>query len=167
MSFLENLMTQIKGALNDALDKASEPGRTARQVIRDLEEQIEKANASMVNVMAEYELLKQKKTQYEEEANEWHERAKKALQANREDLAKKALEQEEQAKKQADIYQKQIEALEPSINELKAKIQELKIKTRTRIKGRYPKHKVRSSKSPRKSFRNNHRYRRFSCQRKA
>jgi phage shock protein A len=128
MSFLENLMTQIKGALNDALDKASEPGRTARQVIRDLEEQIEKANASMVNVMAEYELLKQKKTQYEEEANEWHERAKKALQANREDLAKKALEQEEQAKKQADIYQKQIEALEPSINELKAKIQELKNK---------------------------------------
>ncbi len=128
MGFLENLITQVKGALNDALDKASEPGRTARQVVRDLEEQIDKANTGMVNVMAEYEVLKQKKAQLEEEAADWHEKAKKALAAGREDLAKKALEQEQEAQSQAQVYQKQIEALEPTINELKAKIQELKNK---------------------------------------
>lgn len=128
MGFLDNLMTQLKGALNDALDKASDPGRTSREVVRELEEQINKANASMVNIMAEYELLKQKKAQYDEEASEWHERAKKALQANREDLAKKALEQEQEAQNQSDEYQKQIQNLEPAINDLKAKIKELQTK---------------------------------------
>ncbi len=128
MGLINNLITQLKGILNDAVDNISDPSRTVRQILRDLDEQIKEAKNKMVDVMAEYELLRSNYEEADSKAKEWHENAKKALLANREDLAKKALEEEQKYEEKAKSYKEQIDKLEPTIKELKAKIEELEKK---------------------------------------
>ncbi|WP_240354485.1 hypothetical protein [Pectobacterium brasiliense] len=60
MSLLSKIMTQIKGLLHDSVDKASDDGRTARQLIRDVGENEEKIKGALVEARSQAIIAKQK-----------------------------------------------------------------------------------------------------------
>ncbi|MHB1347433.1 MAG: PspA/IM30 family protein [Candidatus Humimicrobiaceae bacterium] len=92
MAIFKRLADLLKANINDMIDKAEDPEKLVKQIIIDMEEQLQGAVQGLGSVMAnERQMLKQ----FEEaqaESKIWEERAKTALKANNEELAKQALD---------------------------------------------------------------------------
>jgi phage shock protein A len=126
MSFIEKTIRQVKGLFNDGLEAASDPGRTVRQIVRDLSEDIANTENAIAEVMAQQKLLEAKQEEAEHDKAQWHERARKAVLANREDLAKEALAKESEAEQLASDYRASLSKLNPQVEALRKRLQEMK-----------------------------------------
>ncbi len=71
MSFFERILHTVKGTANDMLDKHQDPGVDARQSVRELTANLEKAESALVEVRAESELLKGKREKAQTEVSKW------------------------------------------------------------------------------------------------
>ncbi|MHB1276201.1 MAG: PspA/IM30 family protein, partial [Candidatus Humimicrobiaceae bacterium] len=121
----------LKANINDLIDKAEDPEKLVKQIIIDMEEQLQNAVQGLGSVMAnERQMLKQ----YEgaqAESKMWEERAKTALKANNEDLAKQALDSklksDESMKQYYNMYKEvssQSKVLKEQVEILKSKLVE-------------------------------------------
>ena len=94
MSFFDKLINTVKGAANDTLDAHQNLGANARQSIRDLDENLQKAESALLEVRAEAELLNGKRATAAAEVAKWLQAATNAAGKDdnlaRECLAKKA-----------------------------------------------------------------------------
>lgn len=96
MSFLEKILHTIKGTANDVADniESANLGTNARQSVRDLDEQLTKAENALVEVRAEAEILKGKHEAVSADVAKWLQAATNAAGKDdglaRECLAKKA-----------------------------------------------------------------------------
>lgn len=91
MSIFQRMGDLLKANINDMLDKAENPEKMVKQIIIDMEEQTRNAAQSLGQAMgSEKQAFKQlemaKKT-----SQEWEAKAKLAIQAGNQELAKKAL----------------------------------------------------------------------------
>ena len=126
MSFIAKAIRQVKGLFNDGLEAASDPGRSVRQIVRDLSEDIANAENAIAEVMAQQKLLEAKQEEAEHDKAQWHERARKAVLANREDLAKESLVKESEAERLASDYRASLSKLNPQVEALRKRLQEMK-----------------------------------------
>ena len=81
----------INANLNDIIDKVEDPERMIKQIIREMEENINRAKESVVNAIASEKQLKRELDHHRSEVARWQEKAEKALRADREELAREAL----------------------------------------------------------------------------
>lgn len=125
MSLLEKLMRTVKGVANDAVDATSDPARDARQIVRDLDEQIGKAAQAMLDVRAEHEVLKSKRDHQTEEVTKWVNAAKKAVTAGDDSLARECLAKKQTADTQLQSYQSELDKFEPTVKEINEHISQL------------------------------------------
>jgi len=128
MAFFKKLMNMVKGVANDTLDAASDPGRDARQVVRDLEDQLDKANQAMLDVRAQNEVLKAKRAVAAADVDKWADAARKAMVAGDEGLARECLEKKVSAKGTMDAYQAQLDNFDPTVKHLQEQIASLQAK---------------------------------------
>ncbi|WP_425953280.1 PspA/IM30 family protein [Ralstonia pseudosolanacearum] len=126
MSILDRIGRFLAGTANDAIDKLAEPGRDARQIVRELEDQITKANSSLLDAEAEYEVLRAKKEAADADAAKWQGSAENAMKAGDESLARECLVKVEDAEKLANGYASTVENFEKTLKDLRARIQDLK-----------------------------------------
>ena len=122
----EKLSRTIKGLANDALDAAADPGRDARQIVRELEEQIQRAEAALLDVRAEYELMRSGKDKTEQEVARWDGLARQAISGGDEGLARECLTRKQQFTTTLQQQSEQIAQYEPAVRELESRINELK-----------------------------------------
>lgn len=127
-SILSKLATQLRGALHDAADSMEDAGRSARQIIRDMDTQIEKAENGLVDVEAEYRMIVAKRDKAKDEVDQYAGYAKKALERQNENLAKEALQDKRKAQGVLDGLQAQVDSFKPTVDGLKAQIQDLRNK---------------------------------------
>ena len=131
MAIFKRLADLLKANINDLIDKAEDPEKMVKQIIIDMEEQLQGAVQGLGSVMAnERQMLKQ----FEEsqaESKMWEERAKTALKANNEDLAKQALDSklkgDERMKQYYNMYKEissQSKVLKEQVEILKSKLVE-------------------------------------------
>jgi len=131
MAIFKRLADLLKANINDLIDKAEDPEKLVKQIIIDMEEQLQGAVQGLGSVMAnERQMLKQ----YEgaqAESKMWEERAKTALKANNEDLAKQALDSklkgDERMKQYYNMYKEvssQSKVLKEQVEILKSKLVE-------------------------------------------
>ncbi|MHB1253073.1 MAG: PspA/IM30 family protein [Candidatus Humimicrobiaceae bacterium] len=131
MAIFKRLADLLKANINDLIDKAEDPEKLVKQIIIDMEEQLQNAVQGLGSVMAnERQMLKQ----YEgaqAESKMWEERAKTALKANNEDLAKQALDSklksDESMKQYYNMYKEvssQSKVLKEQVEILKSKLVE-------------------------------------------
>ncbi len=140
MGIFSRISDVFKSNVNDALDKAEDPEKMLKQMIIEMEESVNKATLAVANSIANEKSLSRKLEKAKNESDEWEQRAVKALQAGREDLAKSALEKK-------NISQKNIADLEPiykqasetadklrqQLNSLKSKLDEARSRQSTLI----------------------------------
>jgi len=122
----EKLSRTIKGLANDALDAAADPGRDARQIVRDLEDQIQRAESALLDVRAEYELMRSGKDKTEQEVARWDGLARQAITSGDDGLARECLARKQQFTATLQQQTTQIAQYEPSVRELDERIKELK-----------------------------------------
>lgn len=92
MAIFQRIGDLIKANVNDLIDKAENPEKMVKQIIIDMEEQVREATQALGQAMgSERQALKQLE-KAKATSQEWENKAKMALQAGNQELAKKALQ---------------------------------------------------------------------------
>jgi phage shock protein A len=135
MGIFARISDIFKANINDLLDKSEDPEKMIKQMVIEMEEAVNKATTAVGSAIANEKILER---QYEEKkklAEEWQQRALKAVNQNRDDLARAALEKKNmftsaaagleapvvEAKKTADTLRAQLEQLKGKLDEARVR----------------------------------------------
>jgi phage shock protein A len=91
MGSFSRLRYVIAANVNSLLEKAEDPEKLLRALIRDMEDASEDARLASADLLAEQAHLQRLRERYGHEIEEWSARAQKAVETNRDDLARSAL----------------------------------------------------------------------------
>ncbi|MGQ9735773.1 MAG: PspA/IM30 family protein [Thermaceae bacterium] len=131
MGILNRLSRLIRANLNELLKRAEDPEKIINQALEDMRQALREAREKVAEAMAEEKRLRREEESYRDQALLWEGKAKEALKAGREDLAREALKRKKQAldlaeafKSQAEEQRALIDRLMTQLKGLEAKIQE-------------------------------------------
>src|SRR5690606_19018328 len=135
MGIFNKLSTLIRSNLNDLIARAENPEKMLNQIILDMRDQLAKAKQEVAVAIADERKLKAEAEKEAAQAREWENRAMLAVRAERDDLARQALQrQEEYAARAQEFYQtwqrqaQETEKLKDSLRQLTSKIEEARRK---------------------------------------
>lgn len=135
MGSFSRLRYVIAANVNSLLEKAEDPEKLLKALIRDMEDASEDARIASADLLGEQTHLHRLQERYDREIAEWTARAEKAVETNRDDLARAALKARaelEQASAAAADEAKNLDAritqLEFDMAQLKTKLAEAKSK---------------------------------------
>lgn len=126
MSLFKRIGDNIRANINSLLDKTEDPVKMLEQYMRDMEDDIANAEVAVAKQIA---VAKRFEKQYNDSRAMADKREKQALQAleqEREDLARRALEDKKIHQSKADDYKEQYEKARETSDKLKAQLQEMK-----------------------------------------
>jgi len=118
----------INANINSILDKAEDPEKMIRMMVREMEDTLVDLKSSCAAKMAEGARVKRELNNADSEVKRWEERAELALSKEREDLAREALVQKRNAQNQLDILNSESSHLVELIDEAKSNIIQLEDK---------------------------------------
>jgi phage shock protein A len=135
MGIFRRIADIFKANVNEALDSAEDPEKMLKQMVLEMEESVNKATLAVAGAIANEKQLERRIEKASRERKEWEDKAIKALQANREDLAKAALEKKaiaernytdlrplyEQAKDASVKMRQQLDALKLKLGEARSR----------------------------------------------
>ena len=123
----------IAANVNSLLEKAENPEKLLRALIREMEDASEDARLACADLLAEQQHLDRVASQLESEISEWQDRAEKAIATERDDLARAALKTKaelcatlESARDDHGLLTDRIAHLEQDMTTLKGKLAEAK-----------------------------------------
>lgn len=135
MGVLSRMSSLIKSNLNDLISRAEDPEKILDQSILDMQDNLKKARAEVVDTLAQQKVLEKKHEQVAGESEAWEKKALSAVTEGDDDLAREALKRkaatdsrvatmEEQVRIQKDY----VDTLRASLTALEHKIEEAKAK---------------------------------------
>src|SRR5438270_8874322 len=111
MGFFSRLATFFNIRANAALDKAEDPGQVLDYSYSKQLEQLQQLRRSIADVVTNEKRLEMQQTQVQQQLNKLDQQAMQALQANREDLARLALQRKELLVSQINAHEQQLAQL--------------------------------------------------------
>jgi phage shock protein A len=111
MGFFSRLANLFRIRANAALDKAEDPGQVMDYSYSKQVEQLQQLRRSIADVVTNEKRLEMQQSQLIEKLNKLDQQAMQALQANREDLARMALQRKETLLVQINSYEQQLAQL--------------------------------------------------------
>lgn len=166
----------IAANVNSLIEKAEDPEKLLRALIREMEDAGEDARLASADLLAEQQHLERLERQLSEESAQWQRRAENAVTQNRDDLARAALKaraeievQHEALVQDQKLIAERIEQMEQDVMTLKSKLADAKLKLKGLVKGRTPssvveQHKARLSPGEQKIRRAMGRFDRLQAQ---
>jgi len=156
MGSFSRLRYVIAANVNSLLEKAEDPEKLLKALIRDMEDASEDARLASAELLAEQTHLQRLQQRFKREIEEWSARAQKSVETNQDDLARTALRAKaevEQALHSASDESKTLDArvtqLEFDIATLKNKLAEAKTKLKDITSRKAPTGKGRARMSER------------------
>lgn len=128
MGIFSRLSSLIKSNLNHLISKAEDPEKMLNQTVVEMKEQYAKAKSQVTTAVADEKRLKQRFDREAEQAKEWEDKAKLALQKGREDLAKEAISRRNEHQQLMNDYKVQWEKQKQATDSLKNQLQVLQRK---------------------------------------
>ncbi|MBW6394166.1 MAG: PspA/IM30 family protein [Thermus sp.] len=128
MTLLDRLSRLIRANLSDLLRRAEDPEKIINQALEDMKEALREAREQVAAAMAEGKRLEREVESHLQEATLWEEKAKEALKAGREDLAKEALRRRKRALDLAEGFKQQAEEQKTLIDRLMTQLKALEAK---------------------------------------
>jgi phage shock protein A len=126
MSLFDTISRTVKGLLNDAAESVQDPSRDSRQIVRELDESIAKAENALIEIEAQVATQQSKLDAAAGKAQKYEDGAKRALQAGNESLAREALAAQANAETERDALKNELATLEPSVDQLKGQIADMR-----------------------------------------
>lgn len=133
MGIFQRIGDIFKSNVNDLIDKAEDPEKMVKQIIIDMQEELNKATQALGKAMASERMAKKQYDTAAAKSAEWENKAKAALGVGNDELAKKALankvkadEETAQYKQMYDTIAKQTEEIRTQVETLKTKLEEAK-----------------------------------------
>lgn len=135
----------IAANVNSLIEKAEDPEKLLRALIREMEDAGEDARMAAADLLAEQQHLERLERQLSEESAQWQRRAENAVTQDRDDLARTALkaraeinEQHTAVAEDQKLIAERIEQMEQDVLTLKSKLADAKLKLKGLIQGRAP-----------------------------
>ncbi|MBI5305061.1 MAG: PspA/IM30 family protein [Chloroflexi bacterium] len=128
MGILERTTQILRANINDLLNSAEDPEKLLNQIMRDMEDALDKGKAQVAEQIAQEKMLQNDLNAAKKNADEWEQKAELALSKGREDLAREALRRQADYEEQEQVYGKQLEAQKTAVQKLKADLDALDAK---------------------------------------
>jgi len=128
MAIFQRISDILKANINDMLDKAEDPEKMVKQIIIEMEEQVDQATQALGQAMGSQKLAAKQLEDVKRSEAQWEERAKAALKAGNEDLARRALDSKVGLDAQIVQMQASYDNLTDQVNKLKDQVKGLKSK---------------------------------------
>ena len=140
MNIFQRISNLFRSNANAALDKLEDSEKMLKQMVLDMETDINKATTAIAQAIANEKNLARKLETAKKNSDDWEFKAMQALNAGREDLARQALEKKAiEDRNLQDLIPMHIQAAETSkklkeqLNQLKLKLDEAKARQGTLI----------------------------------
>ncbi len=143
MGIFTRLTDIIQANVSAALDRAEDPEKLVRLMVQEMEEALVELRTTSASLIAEKKTLQRKLTKQQSSADYWHAQAEKALQKEREDLAKAALAEKQKANKEIDAIQPEIDRIDEVLSKVAQDSNSLHQKL-TQAKGKLKEYQIRS-----------------------
>jgi phage shock protein A len=109
MPLLERVGTLLRSNLNDLIERAEDPEKLCKQLVLDMENQLIQVKTQVAMAIADQHLLNKKRKEHEDAVGEWRRKAELAVEKQKDDLARAALERSLQNEQLAIAFAQQIE----------------------------------------------------------
>ncbi|HYH11215.1 MAG TPA: PspA/IM30 family protein [Thermomicrobiales bacterium] len=136
MSIFDRLSRLIRANVNDLIDQAEDPEKMIDQILRDMQTNITTARAQVASMIAQEKELEADLQESEQLVNEWNEKAKRAVSAGKDDLAREALRRKHDATANLEIYREQHTTQQHTVEKLKQQLQLLESKYQSTLSQR-------------------------------
>ena len=131
MGIFGRFRRMMKSNLNDMISKSENPEKMLSQVIVDMNQQLIESKKSVASSIADEKRLERQMRNNQSLAREWEEKARLAVKAGKDELAKEALLRKQefdklynQYKPQWDVQHEAVEKLKMALRQLQQKIEE-------------------------------------------
>jgi phage shock protein A len=145
MGAFSRLRYVIAANVNSLIEKAEDPEKLLRALIREMEDASDEARLACAELLAEQQRLVRLEAQLSEEVDQWQSRAEKAVTEDRDDLARAALKAKAELSHRHDftIDEQQrlsvrVTQMEEDMVTLKAKLADAKVKLKSLQVGKSP-----------------------------
>ena len=118
----------INSNINNLLDKAEDPAKMVRLIIQEMEDTLVEVRSSSAKTLADKKEITRRVTRFENEAQQWQEKAELALTKDREDLARAALIEKKKSSENAQTLLQDLMHTEEHIMKLQSEISQLQEK---------------------------------------
>lgn len=133
MGVFSRLSDLLKSNINELIDRAEDPEKMVKQIIADMQKELNKATQNYGKAKASERLAEKKYNEALKISSDWETKAKFALTKGDQDLAKKALSRKVRADEDVASYKEmyesisdQTEAIGNQVEVLKSKLEEAK-----------------------------------------
>ncbi len=138
MGAISRLRYVIAANVNALLEKAEDPEKLLRALIREMEDASEDARVACADLLAEQQHLERIERQISAEVDDWQHRAERAVAEGRDDLARAALTGRQNASRRLDAVKSdqaevrdRVGQMEQDMVTLKGKLADAKIRLKT------------------------------------
>ena len=128
MGVFARLSDLLKANINDLIDKAEDPEKMVKQIILDMNKELNKAIQNLGKAKASEKIAEKKYLDAEATSKNWESKAKMALQKGDQDLAKKALAKKVKADEELASYKQMYESISGQTNTISEQVEILKTK---------------------------------------
>jgi len=128
MSVFRRFSDVLNSNVNAMLDKAEDPEKLVRMIISEMESTLLNVRTESAKTIADKKEMERQIKNYEAEVELWQKRAELALEKDRDDLAKQALQEKHRIEQAIEAQSKEFNALEASLERLDHDIAKLQSK---------------------------------------
>jgi phage shock protein A len=145
MGAFSRLRYVIAANVNALIEKAEDPEKLLRALIREMEDASEEARMASADLLAEQQHLERLEGQLSDEVAQWQRRAENAVTENRDDLARAALkakteitDRHESVTHEQELVRDRVAQMEQDMLTLKSKLADAKVKLKGMYAGKGP-----------------------------
>ncbi|MFT4519110.1 MAG: phage shock protein A [Halioglobus sp.] len=128
MGIFSRMTDIINSNINAMLDQAEEPEKMVRLIIQEMEDTLVEVRSSSARVLADRKAAARRLEQVQAEAATWEEKACLAINKEREDLARAALQEKRAIEEEVAVVQGELDATDEHIAQLKQEVAQLQQK---------------------------------------
>lgn len=128
MAIFSRIADILKANVNDLIDKAEDPEKMVKQMIIEMEDQVDNATQALGQAMGSQKIAAKELADAKAESADWNDKAKLALRNGNEELARKALDSKVGIDAQIEQLQASYDSITEQVNKLKDQVQALKMK---------------------------------------
>jgi phage shock protein A len=128
MGLFGRFVDVIKSNVNDLVDRAEDPEKMVKLMVQEMQEAVMKATSSLAQAKANRNRLENKYKMFQTKSEDWQNKAKAALQAGNENLAREALAKKASMDQQAAQFKTMFEQADATASKMEEQVGQLKIK---------------------------------------
>jgi phage shock protein A len=128
MGILDRMSRLIRANVNDMIDRAEDPEKMIDQILRDMESNIRTARSQVAAMIAQEKELEADLGETKQLAAEWGAKAKRAVEAGKDELAREALRRKRDNEENASVYEQQHVTQQQTVDKLKSQLSQLESK---------------------------------------